>query len=111
MQMSEEKIVDVLVVGLKGRLDGGTSKTVEDYLLRQIDAGERVLVLDLAHLEYLSSVGLRVFMMVAKRLKVLQGKVVMCSLQGPIRQVFEISGFTRLFPVFDDRDAALKGVK
>jgi anti-anti-sigma factor len=111
MQISEEKIVDVLAVSLRGRLDGTTSKAVEEYLLKQIDAGERVLVLDLTHLDYISSVGLRVFMMAAKRLKVVKGKIVVCSLQAPIKQVFDISGFTTLFPMFDNRDAAVNGVR
>lgn len=111
MHISEEKIIDVLVVGLKGRLDASTSKTVEEFLLKQIDAGDRMFVLDLVHLEYISSVGLRVFMMAAKRLKVVQGKIVVCSLPGPIKEVFEISGFTSLFPMFDDRAAAVKGVR
>ena len=110
MHISEEKIADVLAVRIKGRLDGSTSKTLEEYLLKQIDAGERVVILDLAHLDYINSVGLRVFMMAAKRLKVLRGKIVVCSLQAPIRQVFEVSGFASLFPMFDDRDAAVKGV-
>jgi len=111
MHISEERITEVLTIGLKGRLDANTSKSVEEFLLKQIDAGERVFVLDLTHLEYISSVGLRVFMMAAKRLKVVQGKIVVCSLPGPIKEVFEISGFTSLFAMFDDRDAAVKGVK
>ena len=111
MQISEEKTGDVLVVGLKGRLDAATSKTVEDFLLQKIDAGERYLVLDLAALDYISSVGLRVFMMAVKRLKTVQGKVVVSSLQPTIQQIFEIAGFQNLFPMFPTRDAAVKGIK
>lgn len=111
MQISEDKNGDVLTVGLKGRLDAATSKTVEEFLLKKIDAGEKHLVLDLAQLDYISSVGLRVFMMAAKRLKIVQGKIVVCSLQPPIKQVFEIAGFTNLFPMFDTREAAAAGAK
>jgi anti-anti-sigma factor len=111
MQISEEKIGDVLTIGMKGRLDAATSKSVEEFLLQKIDAGEKYFVLDLSQLDYISSVGLRVFMMAAKRLKVVQGKIVVCSLQAPIKQVFEIAGFTNLFPMFDDRAAAVSGVK
>ncbi|MGE0043715.1 MAG: STAS domain-containing protein [Vicinamibacterales bacterium] len=107
MQISEAKVDQVLVVGLKGRLDGTTSKAVEEQLLRKIDGGERWLVLDLAELEYISSVGLRVFMMAAKRLKVAQGKVVVCALTPSINQVFEIAGFLGLFPAFETRDQAV----
>jgi anti-anti-sigma factor len=111
MQISEERIDDVLTVGLKGRLDATTSKSVEDFLLKQIDAGDRLFVLDLSGLDYISSIGLRVFMMAAKRLKVVKGKIVVCALPAPIKEVFEISGFTSLFPMFDDRAAAVKGAK
>lgn len=111
MQISEDKNGDVLTVGLKGRLDAATSKTVEEFLLKKIDAGEKRLVLDLSGLDYISSVGLRVFMMAAKRLKVVQGKIVVCALSAPIKQVFEIAGFTNLFPMFDTREAAAAGVK
>lgn len=110
MQISEERTGQVLTVGLKGRLDASTSKTVEDFLLKQIDAGDRLFVLDLGQLEYISSVGLRVFMMAAKRLKVVQGKIVVCALTAPIKEVFEISGFTSLFPMFDDRAAAVNSL-
>lgn len=111
MHISEEKIGGVLAVRLSGRLDATTSKSVEDHLVRQIDAGERVFVVDLAHLDYISSIGLRVFMMAAKRLKVLQGRIVVCSMQPPIRQVFEVSGFTTFLPTYADRDAAIKGLQ
>lgn len=50
-------------------------------------------------------------MMSAKRLKVVQGRIVVCSLQVTLKQVFEIAGFTNLFPAFESRDAAAAGVK
>lgn len=110
MQISGQKIDSALLVGLKGRLDGTTSPSVEDHLLRQIDAGERSIVLDLAELDYISSVGLRVFIVVAKKLKAAKGEVVVCGLRPPIVQVFEIAGFIGLFPVFATRDEAVNAL-
>jgi anti-anti-sigma factor len=111
MQISQEKVTDFVTISLKGRLDASTSKTVEDYLLKQIDGGERVLVIDLAGLDYISSVGLRVFMMAAKRLRGVQGKIVVCSLQTPIRQIFDIAGFQHVLPIFNDRETAVNGIR
>jgi anti-sigma B factor antagonist len=110
MTISEDKVGQVLAIGLKGRLDAATSKTVEDFLLRKIDAGEKFLVLDLGGLDYVSSVGLRVFMMTAKRLKVAQGKIAVSSLQSSVKQVFEIAGFQNLFPMYGSRDEAVSGL-
>jgi stage II sporulation protein AA (anti-sigma F factor antagonist) len=111
MQISEEKIGDVWTVGLQGRLDAATSKGAEEFLLQRIDAGERLVAFDLSRLDYISSVGLRVFMMCAKRLKTTQGKLVVFGLTPMIRQVFEIAGFLSLFPVFANRDEAVAGLK
>jgi stage II sporulation protein AA (anti-sigma F factor antagonist) len=107
MQISEVKVEQALVVGLKGRLDQATSKSVEDHLLKHIDAGERRIVLDLSELEFVSSIGLRVFMLVTKRLKVAKGTIAFCALTPPIAQVFEIAGFLSLMPVFPTRDDAV----
>lgn len=110
MTIDEQKTGDILTLALTGRLDAATSKGVEDHVLGAIDAGARQLVLDLAGLEYISSVGLRVFMMAAKRLKVSGGAVVVSGLRPSIQQVFEIAGFTRLFPAFATRDEAVKSL-
>ena len=111
MEISVAKEVEITTVWLKGRLDTATSKSVEDRLLQLIDAGERQMIIDLAGLEYISSVGLRVLILVAKRLKQVQGRVVVCSLQEPVRQVFDIAGFTGLFTLYESRDQALVNLR
>jgi anti-anti-sigma factor len=111
MDIVEGKEGGVMTVALKGRLDALTSKGVEERLLQLIDAGERHMVMDLSQLDYISSVGLRVLILVAKRLKQLDGKVVVCALQEPIQQVFEISGFTHIFPIYATRAEAIGGSK
>ena len=110
MQITEDRIGDVLVVDVKGRLDSATSPAFETFLLKKIDGGDTRVVLDLAALEYVSSAGLRVFMMAARRLKVVQGRVAVCALQPSVQEVFEISGFTSLFAAFADRHAAAASV-
>ena len=102
---------DVTTVGLKGRLDGLTAKAVEERLLQLVDAGQRRLVIDLAQVDYVSSVGLRVLMLLARRLKPVSGKVVVCSLQEAVQEVFEISGFTLIFAVYKTRAEAVSGVQ
>jgi len=100
----------IVTVGLKGRLDAATSKSVEDQLLQLIEQGERRMVMDFGELHYISSVGLRVLILVAKRLKQVNGRIVMCSLSDQIKEVFAIAGFGSLFAVFDTRDQAVAGM-
>lgn len=55
-----------------GRLDSATAKTFEDDLLARVSAGSCALVVDFARLDYISSAGLRVILMAAKRVKAAQ---------------------------------------
>jgi anti-anti-sigma factor len=100
----------VLAVALKGRLDAATSKAVEERLLALIESGEVRVVVDLEQLQYISSVGLRVLMLAAKRLRTANGAIVVCALQPTVQQVFEIAGFTGIFRSFPSREAAVAAI-
>jgi anti-anti-sigma factor len=106
MDIGEERKADVLVLVLSGRLDTATAKIFEDRILTRIDSGERRLVIDLRQLEYVSSSGLRVFLLAARRLGA-DRKIAVCSLNGHIRRVFELVGFSSIVDICDSREAAI----
>ncbi len=110
MEISQTKTGDVTTIALKGRLDAASSKATEERILKTIEGGEHRLVIDLAELAYISSVGLRVLMVVAKRLKPLGGKVAVCALQPSVRLVFDIAGFGTIFRIFATREEAVAGL-
>jgi len=64
--------------------------------------------LDSSDLEYISSAGLRSMLAIAKVLKTKEGKLVFAGLQGPVKDVFKISGFGLIFTIFDTEAEALK---
>ncbi len=108
MEIREERKEGFFVLGLVGRLDAATSKQFEDKILATIDGGEKRFVIDLSQLDYISSSGLRVFLLASKRLNPAGGKVILCSLKEPVRQVFEIAGFASILPIVASRDEAVK---
>jgi anti-anti-sigma factor len=97
----------VEVIAPSGRIDTTTSGAVEQALRQIVDGGARDLVVDFAGVDYISSAGLRVFLLLAKRMRDLQGRVVLCAMPEPVRQVFRLAGFMPLFLVEPSRDAAL----
>jgi anti-anti-sigma factor len=107
MEIREERAADVLIVAPTGRLDTTTSTDLEKHLLGRLDANERRLVVDLTGIEYVSSAGLRVLLLVAKRLRTTSGDLVLCGLGPAVRQVFELAGFLSLFRLEASRDQAL----
>ena len=110
MEISEDRTADVVILGLSGKLDATTAKTFEDKILADIEAGERRLVIDLSHLDYMSSSGLRVFLLAAKRLRSRDGKIALCSLKDHVQQVFDLSGFSSILAIYGSREEGIKGV-
>jgi anti-anti-sigma factor len=78
-------------VALNGRLDTQTYAQCEQRLQPLLTAATRAMVFDLARLDYLSSMGLRVLMKTNKALTALGGKCVLTNMQPPIRTVIEIA--------------------
>ena len=108
MEISERKVGGVCVVGVHGRLDSATSDTLAQRLHHLIDGGERRLVIDGEMLDYISSTGLRVLLVAAKRLKTVDGRIVLSSLKPHILEVFEIAGFKSIFPIYGNAEQATK---
>ena len=106
MEITERKVGDVCVVGITGRLDSGTSDSLAQRLHHLIDGGERRLVIDGQKLDYISSTGLRVLLVAAKRLKAVDGRIVLSSLKPHIFEVFEIAGFKSILPIYGTADQA-----
>lgn len=100
-------VEDVLVLALKGRLDSVNASAVEASITDQIKQGANRLVLDFTEIAYVSSAGLRVVLVVAKRLKEVGGKLVLVGLAPSVHEVFSISGFLQILTVCDTREAAL----
>ena len=103
-----EMHAEVLVAHLVGALNSTNSAQVEAELLRRLDQGTNQLLIDLSALDYISSAGLRVVLVAAKRLKRSAGMLVLCGVQNQIRETFEISGFLNILTVADTRAQALE---
>ena len=97
----------VTILAPAGRIDTTTSRPLEEGIRQVVDDGARDLVIDFGNVDYISSAGLRVFLVLAKRLRDLQGRLVLCGMREPVRQVFHLAGFMPLFRVEASQDAAL----
>ena len=110
MQIKESKQGDVLVLTVSEHLDSATSTVFESRLLGLIDRGERKIVVDCNSLEYVNSAGLKVFLLAAKRLEPLAGKLVLCALAPSVLMIFEMIGFTRIMKIVPSLADAMEAV-
>ena len=108
MQIKEDKQGEILIVRVSEHLDTASSTIFESRLLGLVDRGERLIVVDCAELEYVNSAGLKVFLLAAKRLEPLGGKLVLCALAPSVLMIFEMIGFTRIMKIVPTIDEALR---
>jgi anti-anti-sigma factor len=71
--------------------------------------GHNTLVVDLGDLAYISSMGLRTLLAIGKTLQGKGGALRICRLTGLVKQVFEITGMYRVFPIYESAESALVG--
>jgi len=108
MEIIELKQGKVSTFKLQGRLDSNTSQSFEKRLLDTISDGIKNVIIDFKDLDYISSAGLRVILKATKTLKREDGKIMLCSMQDYVKEVFEIAGFDSFLPIVPTMDDALK---
>jgi anti-anti-sigma factor len=111
MQIPVEKLGEVAVVKVQGRLDVITSPDFENQCASLIAQGEKFLVADFGGLAYIASAGLRSILATVKKLKAVDGSLAVCCLQPMVEQVFALAGFTGLIPIFKTLDEALEKIQ
>ncbi len=109
MQISVKTANEVKVLAFEGRLDSQTSPDAQQQLTRLIEEGETKILVNLEKLDYISSAGLRVLLVVAKQLKATDGELRICSLNEVVKEVFDISGFDMILPISASESDALEG--
>ncbi len=110
MKLEDSKLGKAAVVDVSGRLDAASAPVFEAHCEKLIARGETVFILDFEDLEYLSSAGLRSILTVLKKVKPSGGKVVICGAQGTAKEIFDISGFSSMFPMTDTLEEAASNV-
>ncbi len=108
MNITKERIKDFYVLKIEGRFDSPHSAILEAEILDLYNRGEKNIIFDLTGLNYISSSGLRVFLIAQKKAIASQGKLHLCNMQPPVRETFSVIGFSSMFRIFDTREEALE---
>jgi len=98
-----------LVLTPTGRLDHDNCEAFREDLTPHLERSAKdglTIVLDLAGLEYVSSAGLRCFMLAAKQAKAQNSRIVIAAMQPVVAEIFQIARFHLVFDAFPTvRDA------
>ena len=98
---------DTAIVEIDGKLDTSTSPDAQENFATMISEGKTKILLNFTKLDYISSSGLRVVLMLAKELDKTGGTLRLCNLNKVVQEVFDISGFSSILKVFSSESEAL----
>jgi anti-anti-sigma factor len=87
----------------KGRIDALSSSDIKKLFDDLVLSGERILIVDMTAVHYVSSAGLRIFIATQKELKKVGGEIILSGLTEPVLEVFNMSGLVRLFRTVNDK--------
>ena len=104
MKITQNEINGLINIEISGRLDAVSAVEADKEFNKILENDKNKLLIDLKGLEYISSAGLRVLLVVAKRIQQKGGKVTLCNLVENVKEVFEISGFSSIFKIFQSNE-------
>jgi anti-anti-sigma factor len=98
------------IIELTGRMDNVTSAAIEASIGSALDGTPSALVLDFTGVTFVSSIGLRILLMAAKRCRKQNAQLALHSVSPQIADLFGLSGLKAFFPMYPTREAALAAI-
>jgi anti-sigma B factor antagonist len=107
VEIRTEKREGGAVVHAGGRIDTAAAPGLEQELNRLISEGTRRVILDFTGVPYISSGGLRVILVTAKKLRGPGDSFALCALNPEVTKIMTLAGFTTIFTIYPSEGEAL----
>lgn len=93
-------------VDLEGSIDGKTAPQIREELSAAVQQVQK-LIIDMSRVDYLSSAGLRLLLLLYREFAARNGKLVLLRVSPEIRTVMSHTGFLSFFTLADSEKEAL----
>ena len=107
MEIDHEVNNDIWLVTMRGRFDAPSAPEAERKFRGLLEEGMTRVVLDLSEVEYISSGGLRVIIMLTKALERASGEMRLCGLSPFVCEVFKITNLAKRYEICATREQAV----
>jgi anti-sigma B factor antagonist len=97
------------ILAVSGEVDVATVPRLREQLHGLVAQGSNRIIVDLDGVDFLDSTGLGVLVGALKRVRSNDGELSLVCTQPRIRKVFEVTGLTKVFSLFDSVDEAVAG--
>ena len=110
MDMEEKKIGDILVVlPREKRIDASVSTGFKGKMVDWINQGNRRIILDLSHVDFIDSSGLGAIISSLKTIGS-DGDLVICGVRETVMGLFRLTRMNRVFQIFTDESEAIEAL-
>ena len=107
MEIQHRETGGVSILDFSGNLDTNNSLAAETEVNRLLEGGADKIIFNFGELNFVASSGLRILLATAKKLKTSGGKMIVCSLNETVQEVFDISGFASILNLASNEEEAL----
>lgn len=112
MEFNFKKTGNTIIIYLKGRLDVHHCAEIEQEISKLISfESSSHLLFNMKDVEYISSSGLRIFVITMRVLKEREKKLVLCNINNAVRKIFEVVQLTDMFHIFNSEEEAFEFLK
>jgi anti-anti-sigma factor len=108
MEISLQEQDGCLVLSITGRLDAIAAPLLQSRFEEVLTPEKRRFIVDMAGVDYISSGGLRVLMIMTKKLSAMGGGIVLVQLHPFVEDILRMSGYHTLIPAAASREDAVK---
>ncbi len=106
LAITTRSVNNYMVVAVAGEIDIFTAPQLREKLVELVDAGERLIVVDLLQVDFLDSTALGVLVGIHRRLSPEGGALKLVCTKPHILKMFRISGLDQTFPISPTVDSA-----
>ena len=110
MEISYKIVATVQVIAMRGELDAKTAPDVQVQVLTLAGANEDIL-LDMRQVTYVSSAGLRMLLLLYRKLSSSESRLALVGLSELVRDTMETTGFLTHFATYSQLDEGLQALR
>ena len=99
MEITINKELDKTLVVLKGRIDTTNADLFQQDIVPLMEGDRPNIDIDCTGLDYTSSQGLRVFLLLQKSVNARGGQLVLRNMNPMVKEVFDITGFSNIITI------------
>lgn len=108
MEIGNERLNDLNVLTLSGRLDAGSAERFISCIKELLEGHQTRFILDMKSLDFLDSTGVGMLLSAHRLVTGRGGAIKICNIQRQVKSLLLLTRLGEIFELFDDRESAIE---